>query len=393
MVYQMARRDSDYSRARRIADRGNGRDGLDSRARGEDRRLVRRTADRGNDGVDPDPRDLKIKRLQQQVRDLELQHEVRRLKQRIRDLENSSSWKETEPEEPVGDDLSGDEEHPTNDATIYNSPPLYDEYGDEEWYSWVTGGGAVVGSGDELAASVEPVREGPLFGPTIRGVSHLHNLEYLMSFKNQDKMIIAVASYLGETSNSLDEFSYGLTNKTLLSEVENGQIIVMHHISFMQLGIFAYGISMPTLHTTFTRGKQETKAYGGVGSKKFNINAKRGPVKVDNIGSTVATHNGLKSSAQEIQFGSIFTYFKPLTVNTNLPTKVNSRWFNAPFDPGGMGKEPGETTREIEFFGRHMMLITNGIRVDVPFDPGDFDPKAKLEDEFFSKTGSMMQGY
>ncbi|MFS7996610.1 hypothetical protein Hanom_Chr12g01131911 [Helianthus anomalus] len=80
----MARRDNDYSRVRRIADRGNGRDGLDSRARGEDRRHVRRTADRGNDRVDSDPRDLEqIKRLRQRVRDLE---EIKRLRQRVRDL-------------------------------------------------------------------------------------------------------------------------------------------------------------------------------------------------------------------------------------------------------------------------------------------------------------------
>ncbi|XP_021970728.1 uncharacterized protein LOC110865711 [Helianthus annuus] len=138
----MARRDSDYSHVRRIADRGNGRDGLSSRARGEDRRPVRRTADRGNIGVDPDPRDLKIKRLRQRVRDLELQHEIRQLKQRIQDLEDSSSWKETEPEELVRDKLSGDEENPTNDDTIFDSSPTYDEYKDEEWYSWASSDGS-----------------------------------------------------------------------------------------------------------------------------------------------------------------------------------------------------------------------------------------------------------
>ncbi|KAJ0825770.1 hypothetical protein HanRHA438_Chr17g0806861 [Helianthus annuus] len=131
----MARRDSDYSRVRRIADRGNGRDGLDSRSRDEGQRCVRRTADRGNDRVDSEARDLKIMRLQRRVQDPELQNEIVRLKKRIQDLEAVPVWEEREPEEPVRD-----EEHPTHSGSIYDSPPVYDEYGDEDWYSWVIGG-------------------------------------------------------------------------------------------------------------------------------------------------------------------------------------------------------------------------------------------------------------
>ncbi|KAJ0557435.1 hypothetical protein HanIR_Chr07g0325111 [Helianthus annuus] len=136
----MVLRGGRYLLDRRFADRCNDRSMFVSRARGEDRYPVRRTADRGNDRVDSDPRDLKIMRLRQRVRDLELQHEIIRLKQRIRDLEDSSLWKETEPEKPVRDELSGDEEHATNGDIIYDSPPVYDEYGDDEWYSWVTDG-------------------------------------------------------------------------------------------------------------------------------------------------------------------------------------------------------------------------------------------------------------
>nr|GEY15465.1 nucleotide-binding alpha-beta plait domain-containing protein [Tanacetum cinerariifolium] len=56
---------------------------------------------------------------------------------------------------------------------------------------------------------------------------------------------------------------------------------------------------------------------------------------------------------------------------------------NAPYDPGGTGLIPGETTRKVKLFRRVMVTIINGSRVDVPFDPGDFAPKAKLEDGFF----------
>ncbi|GKC85835.1 hypothetical protein Tco_1141552, partial [Tanacetum coccineum] len=66
---------------------------------------------------------------------------------------------------------------------------------------------------------------------------------------------------------------------------------------------------------------------------------------------------------------------------------ANSDRFNAPYDPGGTGLVPGETTREVKLFRRVMVTIINGSRVDVPFDPGDFAPKAKLEDEFFRRGG------
>ena len=45
--------------------------------RGRPRNATRRNADRGNDGDQRDPRDIEIERLQQRVRDLELQQEAR----------------------------------------------------------------------------------------------------------------------------------------------------------------------------------------------------------------------------------------------------------------------------------------------------------------------------
>nr|GEY59583.1 putative glycoside hydrolase, family 32 [Tanacetum cinerariifolium] len=74
-----------------------------------------------------------------------------------------------------------------------------------------------------------------------------------------------------------------------------------------------------------------------------------------------------------------------LDVLNSLSSKIattNDR-SNAPYDPGGIGLIPGETTREVKLFRRVMVTLINGSRVDVPFDPGDFAPKAKLEDEFF----------
>jgi len=97
---------------RRFAVGGNDNSMFISRARGEDRRPVRRSAARGNDRVDPNPWDLEV----------------------------LSTLKEAEPVKPVWGELPRDEEYPTNDDIIYDSSPSYDEYEDEDWYTWFIGG-------------------------------------------------------------------------------------------------------------------------------------------------------------------------------------------------------------------------------------------------------------
>ncbi|GJT18443.1 hypothetical protein Tco_0877149 [Tanacetum coccineum] len=84
----------------------------------------RRFAAGGNGNDERDPRDVEIERLRERVRELEIQHEIRQIRKRIRELE-----------------LTGNEEHPPNGDIIYDYPPAYDEYEDEEWYSWMTGAG------------------------------------------------------------------------------------------------------------------------------------------------------------------------------------------------------------------------------------------------------------
>ncbi|KAD3642365.1 hypothetical protein E3N88_31589 [Mikania micrantha] len=96
-----------------------------------DQSLTYRIADRGSIEVGLDQHDLKIKRIQRRVWNLELQHKTRRLKQGIQVLEALPTWKETEPEETVGDESTGDEEHPILEGFIYPSPPCFDIYQDE----------------------------------------------------------------------------------------------------------------------------------------------------------------------------------------------------------------------------------------------------------------------
>ncbi|KAD2804196.1 hypothetical protein E3N88_37573 [Mikania micrantha] len=103
----MARREGQYFPVCRIADGGNNSGVFHSRAREEDQSSTYRIANRGSGEVGLDPQDLKINRI-------------------------SPTWKETELEEPVWDESTGDEENSTHGGFIYLSPPCYDKHDDEE---------------------------------------------------------------------------------------------------------------------------------------------------------------------------------------------------------------------------------------------------------------------
>nr|GFB39588.1 reverse transcriptase domain-containing protein [Tanacetum cinerariifolium] len=92
--------------------------------RGRPPRNAHRTADRGNDVEQRDPRDIEIERLQQRIRDLEIQHEIRQIRKRIRELELQPEMrKETESRYVVRD-----EEHPSFDSYPRSFEPIYPDF-------------------------------------------------------------------------------------------------------------------------------------------------------------------------------------------------------------------------------------------------------------------------
>ncbi|GJY62429.1 hypothetical protein Tco_0463086 [Tanacetum coccineum] len=181
-------------------------------------------------------------------------------------------------------ELTGNEEHPPNGDIIYDYPPAYDEYEDEEWYSWMTGAGVTYDpTGVKLQDSPPRFILKELF----------FNQIGLVDCGPQDQM--GRKDYEGPTTTSLDVL------KSLSSKIAT------------------------------------TKCVGAELFERFNLIA-------------------------------------------------NSDRFNAPYDPGGTGLVPGETTREVKLFRRDVTII-NESELLLPFDPGDFAPKAKLEDEFFRRGG------
>ncbi|KAJ0624667.1 hypothetical protein HanIR_Chr01g0045501 [Helianthus annuus] len=464
--FQMALCEGECFLVRRVADRCIDKNIGDSRVRGDRLNRDHRSAGRGNENGNRDPGDiLKIKRLRQQVRDLELRHEIQQLKQRIRDLEDSSSWKETEPEKPVWDELTGDEEHPIRGDFIYHSPPCFDNYEDEEVsredYLWVTnalngseddesgdgeaerndglktgvdvGDGVVrnmgkktIHSGDGVAARGGPAQDSSgsvrfmnLSGFAQVSISNLddHSKSILLeggrskdssSLVSNSKILIAkevgsvvpqkmditnllnISSKIPNIVNNLIakeevEFSEDIVGdqfgEDLYSYIEKVLDDKKIELPDEQVAYFKFCECMDVMHTRGLHTINISEAVVDVGShvnSHLNIKKKIGVLGPNQaMGGKGSVLLGLSTSgfgkAQRIRFGP-------------NPMKDDKH-----DDPGDTSFELGQMTREVRMYMWLIMLIINGIRFDFPFDPGGFDPKTKLEDEFFSKTGSMMQ--
>ncbi|KAJ0447865.1 hypothetical protein HanLR1_Chr17g0668701 [Helianthus annuus] len=92
--------------------------------------------------------------------------------------------------------------------------------------------------------------------------------------------------------------------------------------------------------------------------------------------------------ATQIQFDTIHVLVCDQNVTSKGAKKWNKKRSDVSFDPGGPGPELGEMNHKVKLDKR---FIIKSNRVDVPFDPGGFGSITKLEDEFFSKRGRMMQ--
>ncbi|KAL8230834.1 hypothetical protein R6Q57_000612 [Mikania cordata] len=124
----MARRGGQFLLACRIAYIGNNSGVCNSRARDEDQSSTCRIADRGSGEVGLNPRDLKIKRIPQ-VCDLEVQQEIKRLQEQIHDLE-------LQHERCKAETVLGTIMWDKSDEEVEGF--VYDDYEDEECDSWMT---------------------------------------------------------------------------------------------------------------------------------------------------------------------------------------------------------------------------------------------------------------
>ncbi|KAJ0855839.1 hypothetical protein HanRHA438_Chr14g0677711 [Helianthus annuus] len=453
----MAQREGEYLFARRVADRGNDMSVFSSRARGEDRHPTRRVADRGSDRVYLDPRDLKIERLRQRVRDLE---EIRRLRQRVRDLEEirrlqqrvrdlELKWemrvKETESGTIVRDDVNEEEEHPfCHSHPRFPEPfgqdcfseerPRFDKDGiepDEEECLFVRRAlsGVTIQEGEPIEDNDVGAGQNP---------SEITNDESGMSSHDMISGFFVVEKNTNKLSDNSEGCSAGrplilkiqmgvdLSKPTVMEEFQNK----LDEVVEIPSGIYDMNIKKSNLmftknmevndkdalvdksdhlqsgstrvhqvcvmdnllnYSNLNRGKDLHRDVGSVDeSKRVGLYGLLRSIPWPIFKSSGCTlsrdYKVYKMGNRLMCMTSLKHQCEPL-VTTQI--QFGSR-FNAPFDPGGAGPKSVKMTCEVEMF-RLVMKIIIRKRVDVPFDPDGFGAKAKLEDEFFSKTGRMMQ--
>nr|GEY23835.1 hypothetical protein [Tanacetum cinerariifolium] len=327
----MARLVSDY-RIRRIANRGNEEDGPDSRACGDRFYHNRRSANRGNEKVDRDPRNIsEIKGLWRRVRDLEIQHEIRQIQKRIRELELQREMrKETESRYVVRDDVNEEEEFDKDEVDIDEGERLFLE----QALRWIPEGVPMARNDGGPVASMATLP----FVPKVQvGLLVEERFTNLNLEGDLIKSPITVGSYI----------NFKWQNKDNIVVAKNAQRKV----------------------DCGPQDQMGRKDYEGPTTTSLDV--------LNSLSSKIATTKCVGAE--------LFERFKLI---------AKSDRSNAPYDPGGTGLIPGETTREVKLFRRVIVTLINKSRVDVPFNPGDFAPKAKLEDEFFrrgeNEAGNML---
>ncbi|GJX52667.1 hypothetical protein Tco_0281036 [Tanacetum coccineum] len=300
----------------------------------------RRFAAGGNGNDERDPRDVEIERLRERVRELEIQHEIRQIRKRIRELE-----------------LTGNEEHPPNGDIIYDYPPAYDEYEDEEWYSWMTGAGVTY---DPTGVKIQDSLQG---GQAVDFVDldFIDSAEHLIEKKYGDGPTVVTG---GPVASMATLPFVPEVQRRKGDEASNWVMEPHENNDTVDLGLYVKNgfFNKIGLVDCGPQDQMGRKDYEGPTTTSLDV--------LKSLSSKIATTKCVGAE--------LFERFNLI---------ANSDRFNAPYDPGGTGLVPGETTREVKLFRRVMVTIINGSRVDVPFDPGDFAPKAKLEDEFFRRGG------
>nr|GFA15249.1 nucleotide-binding alpha-beta plait domain-containing protein [Tanacetum cinerariifolium] len=385
----MARHVSDY-RIRRIADRGNEEGGPDSRACGDRFYHNRRSADRGNEKVDRDPGNIsEIKGLRRRVRDLEIQHEIRQIQKRIRELElRREMRKETKSRYVVRDDVNEEEEFDEDEVDIDEGDRLFLE----QALRWIPEGVSMAhndGSiftfdGIERNEGEKGLVEGD--GPTVvtgGPVASMATLSFVPKvqvgllvearFTNLNlegdliKSLITVGSPINFKWQNKDNIVVAKNAQRKGDKASNGVMEPHANNDIVDFGLYVKNNFFNKISLVDCRPQDQ------MGRKDYE-------------GKTTTSLDVLNSLSSKISItkcvgAELFERFKLID---------KSDQSNAPYDPGGTGLIPGETTCEVKLFRRVMVTLINGSRVDVPFDQVTLLRRQNLRTNFF-KTVRMMQ--
>ncbi|KAD7117439.1 hypothetical protein E3N88_04707 [Mikania micrantha] len=433
----MAQREDGCCLVRRFAYRGIHKNIGGSRAREDRFTRDRRFADRGNEIRSRDPRDiLKIKRLRQRVRDLEIQQEIKRLRQRVRNLELKREMRKTETESStvVRDEGDGGEQQPFSPSPrpprffepiypegVSEDVPIFDEDGsdcDEKECSLlqkllcavtVQEDGSSIIVWDECDADSDTVvwdESDNEEEQTTNECLKVRNGDIIakdgkaLSFDTPKitPVCMKALKIVDQITASPRSMQFEILENIGISEdsaKDNGKpcgvplISKFHMVTLIQIEkeIEVDLDKVACLEPNFMDNSQT------LGFAWNLFQNKDGVFKVDQLSIMDIKYVRLQINKGISELIKVTNGH--LEIEDLRPSKTKSitdlwvwskKRISDPFDPGGTGHKLGETTSKVELFQRGMIIITKN-RVDVPFDPGGYDSMSKLEDEFFFEEG------
>ncbi|KAD3068274.1 hypothetical protein E3N88_36154 [Mikania micrantha] len=294
---------------------------------GVNHRLRRRTADRGNDRV----------------------------------LFNSQGCKfqETNLEVFNEDENHGKEEHPGGCSGIYTSPPCFDDYGDEE-----------VNNNDYLWVSKV------LNGFSIQEGGPLKEIDFLLEALQVSTSISLVSTSIlaclvsSVSADSQANMSHGNLNMNGGASVVTSALFIDPKLSVFQID--GDMIKQPAIAGLNSGINIQIEVNFLVAMDKDTLFQKEICLQANYSSS-------LYGKIKDYHMG---THQNPLTLLNDKPCHIGD-YEATEKDRLNLNKVIGIPFNGYEIF--------ENARPDVPFDPGGFGSTTKLEDEFYLRTGSMMQ--
>ncbi|KAM0044534.1 hypothetical protein Hdeb2414_s0010g00354471 [Helianthus debilis subsp. tardiflorus] len=370
--------------------------------RDENYLFTRRIANRGSDEIVFDSQDRKIQETDS--KDV-IWDEIVGKEEHPEDCDGYK-FQETDSEAFIRDENCGKEEYPGNCSVIYPSSPCFDEYEDEEWYFWVSGRNRNLpddesGSKSRNVEGVIVVEKGGDAMVTGDDTMALGSSNAVV-FDSTARVTHDVSTANDATSLSkpqiLDAFNVSSINKA-----SKDSVYPSFKIQIISIDEFDAKLTQQMENETYflNMGNIQKYVVGPFVGKFMDVRkaSGRGMLDASQMTSSVLLEKQNDLSGINVcgphmnkNYEPSFEFIQSKTLVVHkmfqwVKLKVNN---HASFDPGGTSLERDETTREVEQF-RRVVIIAQKIRVDVPFDPGGFGPKTKLEDEFFSKRGRMTQ--
>ncbi|MFS7934162.1 putative protein kinase RLK-Pelle-DLSV family [Helianthus anomalus] len=228
------------------------------------------------------------------------------------------------------------------DYRLYHTLPCFDEYEDEQWYSWACDGD----SGG--TSSVLTIRHDHKKESTIMGADDDESSFKSHSVKGDGPNMVTggPAATFGTQPVSMGDLQKKFMSKAMKSKA------LRNTIDFGASQIYFYTILKGNFPTnSFEEIILDAENHGIQNSHAVKIWYE---VLFENLVDGQIVEVGEAMSSKDAPH--IDQNEEKVVKLDGVKTIVNKKWSYAPFDPGGTGSEPNEITLEVELLGRALII-------------------------------------